>query len=421
MTGSVPKIALDGAPPVSARPVRPVWPRLTSELADRLVAQARQDMSVYDRSGIVQEFEDAFAAYVGTPKALATSSGTAALHSMYYGAGIGPGDEVICADYGFFATAAPLTQLGARPVLVDCTMDGTICVDAAAAAVTSRTKAIVVTHMWGQPGQLDALRSLCDARKLLLFEDCSHAHGARFGGSAVGSFGHAAAWSLQAQKTVWAGEGGVLATGDSAIFERALLLGHFNLRALQEIPESSPNFPFAFTGTGLKYRAHPLGLAVALPQMATLDQVIHGRQGAAKTLIDGLLSVPGMQLLMRAGEGIVHSYYALIALIDPQECGFDRDLFIRALRAENIEVAAVPRQMGSMSHFPLFNQEGFESPANTAHAPGENSRYITTTAVKFFVPSESADLSDSTDVTVVAEAINRVGESLSRRKEGSLP
>jgi perosamine synthetase len=412
MNGNAPQLALDGGRPVSGRPVGPVWPRLTDDLAARLVAQARQNMSIYDRSGVVAEFEDAFARYVGTPRALATSSGTAALHSMYYGAGIGPGDEVICADYGFFATVAPLTQLGARAVFVDCATDGTISVDAAAAAVTDRTKAVVVTHMWGQPGRLDALQSLCQKKNLLLFEDCSHAHGARFAGSVVGSFGHAAAWSLQAQKTVWAGEGGVLATGDPALFERALLLGHFNLRALQEIPETSPNFPFAFTGTGLKYRAHPLGLAVALPQVGMLDQLIDNRQKSAKILVDALSSVPGIQPMMRQGDGIVHGYYALVALIDPQTCGFDRELFVRAMRAENIHLATVPRQMGSMSHHQLFSSpdEGRGTPVG----PLENSHRITATAVKFFVPSEPADLTDDTDVSVVAEAIDKVGRALSR-------
>jgi perosamine synthetase len=419
MTGSILQLALDGGQPVSAHPVRPAWPRLTDDLAARLVSQARQSMSIYDRSGVVEEFEDTFASYVGTSRALATSSGTAALHSMYYGAGIGPGDDVICADYGFFATVAPLVHLGARPVFVDCAMDGTISAAAAAAAVTGRTRAMVVTHMWGQPARLDALKSLCAQKDLLLFEDCSHAHGARFAGSVVGSFGHAAAWSLQAQKTIWAGEGGVLATGDSAIFERALLLGHFNLRALQEIPETSPNFPFAFTGTGLKYRAHPLGLAVALPQMATLDQLIDSRQKSAKVLIDALSNVPGIQLLARTGDGIVHSYYSLVALIDPQACGFDRELFVHAMRAENIQTAAVPRQMGSMSHYQLFSSD--DQPQDTLGGSVENSLHITATAVKFFVPSESADLTDNTDVTVVAEAIDKVGRGLARRRNDSAP
>lgn len=407
------ELALHGGQPVSPEPVHEVWPRLTPDLEACMVAQARQGLSIYDRSGIVQEFEDAFAGYVGVPRALATSSGTAALHSLYYGARIGPGDEVICCDYGFFATVTPLLQLGARPVFVDCSADGTISVASAEAAITDRTRAIVVTHMWGQPGQMDALRSLCDKRGLLLFEDCSHAHGARFAGQVVGSFGDGAAWSLQAQKTIWAGEGGVLATSLPDLYERALLLGHFNLRALQEIPQSSPNFASAFTGTGLKYRAHPLGLALALPQIKTVDQLIEDRQKSAAALIDALRSVPGIEVVQSWQPGTVHSNYALVALIDPTICGFDRQAFTAAMHAENIRTVSIPRQMNSMSQYPVFTQAGA---ASRITGKLEVSLRITATAIKFFVPAAAADLSGTTTPAVVADAISKVGAGLSRHR-----
>lgn len=407
------ELALHGGQPVSPEPVHEVWPRLTPDLEACMVAQARQGLSIYDRSGIVQEFEDAFAGYVGVPRALATSSGTAALHSLYYGARIGPGDEVICCDYGFFATVTPLLQLGARPVFVDCSADGTISVASAEAAITDRTRAIVVTHMWGQPGQMDALRSLCDKRGLLLFEDCSHAHGARFAGQVVGSFGDGAAWSLQAQKTIWAGEGGVLATSLPDLYERALLLGHFNLRALQEIPQSSPNFASAFTGTGLKYRAHPLGLALALPQIKTVDQLIEDRQKSAAALIDALRSVPGIEVVQSWQPGTVHSNYALVALIDPTICGFDRQAFTAAMHAENIRTVSIPRQMNSMSQYPVFTQAGA---ASRVTGKLEVSLRITATAIKFFVPAAAADLSGTTTPAVVADAISKVGAGLSRHR-----
>lgn len=413
MSGPRTELALYGGRPAAAEPVYEVWPRLTPDLEACLLAQARDSVSIYDRSGVVQEFEDAFAAYVGVPRALATSSGTAALHSLYYGARIGPGDEVICCDYGFFATVTPLLQVGARPVFVDCSPDGTISVASAEAAITDSTRAIVVTHMWGQPGQLDALRTLCDMRGLLLFEDCSHAHGARFAGQVVGSFGDGAAWSLQAQKTIWAGEGGVLATGLPDLYERALLLGHFNLRALQEIPQSSPNFASAFTGTGLKYRAHPLGLALALPQIKTVDQLVEDRQKSAAALIDALRSVPGIEVVQHWQPGTVHGYYALVALIDPAACGFDRQTFTAAMHAENIRTVSIPRQMNSMSQYPVFTQAGAAS--GTARVAGklEVSLRITETAVKFFVPATAADLSGNTSPVVVADAISKVGAGLS--------
>lgn len=419
MSGSRADMAICGGRPVASQPVRELWPRLTPDLEACLLAQARDRLSVYDRSGVVQDFEDAFAGYVGVPRALATSSGTAALHSLYYGARIGPGDEVICCDYGFFATVTPLLQLSATPVFVDCSVDGTMSVACAEAAITGKTKAIMVTHMWGQPAQLDALRALCDKNGLLLFEDCSHAHGARFGGQVVGSFGAGAAWSLQAQKTIWAGEGGVLATRLADLYERALLLGHFNLRALQEIPESSPNFANAFTGTGLKYRAHPLGLALALPQIKTVDQLIEDRQKSAATLIEALRSIPGVEVVQNLQPGSVHGYYALVALINPQACGFDRQAFTRALHAENIYTVSVPRQMNSMSQYPVFTQAGTACGAARVAGELKVSQRITASAVKFFVPATADDLTGNTSLTVVADAISKVGAGLPwRHRQG---
>jgi perosamine synthetase len=418
VNGDATQLALRGGRPVAPAPVLPVWPHVTETMRERLQAQAQLQLSIYDRSGVVEDFESAFSGYVGAPLALATSSGTAALHSIYYGAGIGPGDEVICSDYGFFATITPLVFQGARPVFVDCAMDGTISAAAAEAAITGRTRAIIVTHMWGQPGQLDQLQRLCERHGLLLFEDSSHAHGARYRGAVVGSFGAASAWSLQANKTIWAGEGGVLVTKDPELYERALLLGHFNRRAMQDIPESSPNYAFAFTGTGLKYRAHPLGLALALAQMEKLDQVIEGRQKSAAMLIDALSSIPGVQVVARQEPGTVHGYYALVALIDPATCGFDRETFIQAVQAENMHLVSAPRQMRSMAEYELFAKASVSDNADRqAEHPLVNSRYLTANAVQFFVPSSAADLTDDTDVSIVAEAIYKVGRVLCRQPQ----
>ena len=231
----------------------------------------------------------------------------------------------------------------------------------------------------------------------------------------VGSLGDGAAWSLQAQKTIWAGEGGVLATSIQDLYERALLLGHFNLRALQEIPQSSPNFATAFTGTGLKYRAHPLGLALALPQIKTVDELIEGRHKAAAVLSDALAAIPGAELVQNEQPGMLHGYYALVALINPAACGFDREAFTLAMHAENIRTVSIPRQMNSMSQYPAFRQSGPGGPPVRAGRIATSQR-ITAAAVKFFVPATPADLTGDTSVTVVADAIHKVAAGLPGRR-----
>jgi perosamine synthetase len=404
-----PRLALHGGTPVRAEPVRFPWPVLTADHEQILVVQARTALSIYDRSGAVASFEDAFGQYQGARYTLATSSGTAALHSLYYGASLGPGDEVICCDYGFFATVTPLVHLGVTPVFVDCLSDGTLDPDAAVAAITPRTRAVVVTHMWGLPGRVDHLRDLCDQHGLLLIEDCSHAHGARLDGQLVGTFGHAAAWSLQAGKTLWAGEGGVLCTELTAVHERALLLGHFNKRALQDIPETSEHHLLARTGTGLKYRAHPLGLALAASQVKGLDDLVAGRQSTAARWIQALLAIPGVQILGDPRETTLHAYYALVCLISPQCCGFDRETFVRALHAENIRCVDRVTQMGSLTDLELFRRASAQSTHLTSH-PTETSRRISATAVRFFVPSWAPENRDG--ILAVEEAIVKVGKDL---------
>ena len=105
--------------------------------------------------------------------------------------------------------------------------------------------------MWGIPCEMDRIIEICNKQNIFLLEDCSHAHGASFQGRKTGSFGDAAAWSLQGQKIISGGEGGILLTKHKDIFSRALLQGHYNKRCKQEISQDDPLFQFALTGLGL--------------------------------------------------------------------------------------------------------------------------------------------------------------------------
>lgn len=397
------RLAAFGGRPISPERIEFRWPILTPALEQVLVEQAKSALSIYDKSGVVADFEDAFGAYIGMPYTLATSSGTCALYSIYYGLDLSQGDEVILSDYGFFATATPLLPLRARPVFAECDIDGTLAVSSVAEAINSRTKAVVLTHMWGMPGRVDELQKLCKDRGLVLVEDCSHAHGARLEGRVVGSFGQASAWSLQAEKTLWAGEGGVLTTGLRDVFERALLIGHFNQRALHEIAPESRNWKFAFTGTGLKFRAHPLGLALALAQLPDLDQTVQARQEPAGRLIEALEEIRGIRILSRSCGNRLHSYYGLVALVDPAKCGFTREELVMLLRAEGIYCVRIPGQMGSISEYPAFA-------GHCVSKVGVNSwsSLIGQWSVCFFVPTLLSDDQDRRKFELVIQAIQKI-------------
>jgi dTDP-4-amino-4,6-dideoxygalactose transaminase len=115
---------------------------------------------------------------------------------MFEGINLGRDDEIICPTYTFFATISSVVYTGAHPVFCDCDESGNITVAEIQKKITTKTKAVIVTHMWGMPCDMDKIVILCKKNNLYLLEDCSHAHGAEYMGSKVGTFGDAAAWSL---------------------------------------------------------------------------------------------------------------------------------------------------------------------------------------------------------------------------------
>ena len=270
------------------------WPPLGETARRAVLAQLDHTVSIYDRSGVVEELENELREYHGVKHAVLTSSGTAALYSMYAACGIGSGDEVIAPAYTFFATVTPLLHLGAVPVLADCDAAGNIDPDDVARLVTSMTKALIVTHMWGTPADMARLRSLADDHGLILLEDGSHAHGASIDGRRVGTFGRAAAFSMNGPKPLSAGEGGFILTDDDETYYRALLHGQYNKRCRNEIPRTHPLYRYAVTGTGLKHRIHPLAASLARDQLAHLDTYLDGRTRVARYLCDQLGGLAGI-------------------------------------------------------------------------------------------------------------------------------
>ncbi len=267
------KLALFSGPmTISSEKARFNWPAITEEVETVVMKQLHESISIYNRSGVFEKFENDFATYHGRKKGLLFNSGTSAIYSMFEGLSLGPGDEVICPTYTFFATASPMMLTGARPVFCDCCDDGNIDPDEIIKKITVDTKAVIVTHMWGVPCQMDVIQGICSKHNLALLEDCSHAHGASYKGQKVGSFGVAAAWSLQGQKIISGGEGGIVLTDSDDVYNRALLLGHYNKRCKQEISKDFPLSAFSQTGFGQKFRAHPLAIAMASQQFKHLDE-----------------------------------------------------------------------------------------------------------------------------------------------------
>ncbi len=346
-------LAAFGGKPVLPKDYKhPVWPVITDDYKTAVTEQMDTSMSIYNRSGVFEDFENRFASLHNAKYALLNNSGTNALWAMFVGAGLGPEDEVICPTYTFFATNTPLLSSGVHPVFCDSAEDGNIDPKEIIKKIGPKTKAILITHMWGYPCNMDEIVSIAKKNNLLLFEDCSHAHLATYKGKRVGSFGDAAAWSLQGQKNITGGEGGILVTNNLDIYVRANLLGHYNKRCKDEIPSDHPLYKFAVTGMGLKLRAHPLAIAFADEQLRQHEDYQKMRNYCAeqyKKLLEQYSFITPIE-----HSDADPSWYAFVLKYNAPDGSVSREKFVDLLHAEGLTEVDIPGSTGPNHLLPVF-------------------------------------------------------------------
>ena len=332
------RLALLGGEPVRESFPPRQWPAFSdADLAGLSDFVRSNDLSYVGREGVIRELERKFEDYLPAAFAIACSSGTAALHSAYFGVGLQPGDEVLVPAYTYFATVMPLFACNAVPVLVDVDpRTANLDADRLERHVTPRTKAIAVTHNFGFPADMERIGAVARRYRLRVIEDCSHAHGATYRGSKVGTLGDVGVFSLQSKKLVPAGEGGILVTNDREVYERATLLGHPRDRSLAEVTSETYR-PFAATGLGLKYRMHPVGAYLADRQFPSFERIIANRHTNWSYLSARLQGIPGIEppvLYEYMTRSAYYSYHPLYT--GSATNGLPIDVFIEALRAEGV-------------------------------------------------------------------------------------
>jgi dTDP-4-amino-4,6-dideoxygalactose transaminase len=235
------------------------------------------------------DFERAFAARLGVPHAVALSSATAALHLAYRAAGVGPGDEVVVPAITFVATAAAARYCGAEPVMADVLGDHDFGLDPddVEARITPRTRAVCVVHYAGYPAAADRLKALCDAHGLALIEDTAHS-------PLLAPVGLAACYSFFSNKVLSCGEGGLLASDDDALAERARLLRSQGLtsgtwdRHLGHAPG------YDVVATGFNYRLDEVRAALLLARLSGLEADLAARRALVRRYRSLLAEVPGV-------------------------------------------------------------------------------------------------------------------------------
>jgi perosamine synthetase len=265
----------------------------------------------------------------------------------------------------------PLFVANAVPVLVDADLHtGNVDPVDLERRITARTRAIVVTHLWGNPVDMISMMEIARRHNLKVVEDCSHAHGATCDGKMVGSFGDVGIFSLQGKKLVAAGQGGILVTNDRNAFERAVLLGHFNVRSFQDVHD--PVYRrYAETGLGLNYRMHPLAAAIANRQMDRLEGYIAGRRHNLEYLSKGLVEIPGIQPPVSRPHVTRQVYYSYKPTFCSEQLGdLPIDLFVEAVAAEGVPIERY--RMTPLHTQPIFTDE--QPPLRTHGVPEDFAR-----------------------------------------------
>ena len=235
-------------------------------------------------------FEDAFAAYVGVEHAVAVNSATAALHLALEGVGVERGDEVIVPTYTFAASAETVLYLGARPVLVDVDpLTANIDPAAAAAALGPRTRALEVVHVGGLPADLTGVLSA--AGGLPVIEDAAHAFPspvAALGNRFAGTVGLAGAFSFYATKTITTGEGGMLATNDATLADRARTMRLHGIgRDAWKRYTAAGSWYYEIEAAGFKDNLTDLAAAIGLVQLRRAADLRAARAAIAARYLEG--------------------------------------------------------------------------------------------------------------------------------------
>lgn len=340
-------LAIHGGTPVRTRPFA-AWPQHGSEEEQALI-EVLHSGSWGGYQPAVRELETRFAEYHRVPHAVSCSNGTVALEVALRALGAGPGDEVIVPPFTFVASASAVLLCHAAPVFADIDPETfNLSVAAAEAAITPRTRAIVVVHFGGRPADMDAFQGLARKHGIALLEDAAHAHGALWNGVPVGGWGDAATFSFQEFKLMTAGEGGMILSKSEDVADKCWAYCN------QGRKRGGGWFDHYTLGTN--YRLTGFQAAVLLAQLRRLPEQTRTRAANAAYLRERLREIPGLRLPEDDARVAQHPHYLLTFWYDAAAFdGLPRDMALRALQAEGIPLKATYPH--PLYRNPVFNTE----------------------------------------------------------------
>jgi len=365
------RLALFGGPRAVPEGMVKPWPEIRQEDKDAVMRVLERGQLWGGAAPETKALEGEWAAWQGARYCLSANSGTAALHMAVAAAGVEPGDEVIVTPFTWTSSATAILHHNAVPVFADIE-PRTYNISAAAIekAITPSTKALIVVHLYGLAADMEPILAVARQHNLALVEDCCQSHGALYKGRKVGSFGDVAAFSLNGNKNLAAGEGGLLVTNDERVYEEAARVQQFGERRMKDGSREYNAY-----GMGWMYRLTEMTAAFARSQLTRLDETTEHIQENARYLTAGLSDIEGFDTPY-VPEGYKHVFYRYNLHFLPEELGLDVPVeeyvgkVRAALAAEGVALGRAEFLVPAMTLFQERRGYGKGCPWDCAHYRG---------------------------------------------------
>lgn len=325
------KLAITGGKPMRKRPFSP-WPVFTQREKQGLLAvlKSRNWGGYPFPNKIAHAFAQKFAKFHGAKYGLAVANGTVAIEIALAAAGIKPGDEVIVPAYTWEGTVGPVLLLNAVPVFVDID-PASYCLDAKLieGVLTPKTRAILPVHLAMRFADMDAISKIARARKLVVIEDCAHAHGGKWRDKGAGAIGDLGCFSFQSSKLMTAGEGGAVITSNLEFYERA--------QSYMNCGRASLTDQYQHRLIGFNHRITELQAAILEAQLERLPKQAKVRQANMDHFEKRLRGTPGLSFLERDSRNTKVAAYQYVFKYSPEHfAGIPRAAFLGALQMEGV-------------------------------------------------------------------------------------
>jgi dTDP-4-amino-4,6-dideoxygalactose transaminase len=355
----------------------PPWPSFDEEEISSVSRVLQSNRVNYWTGNETREFEGDFARWVAVPHAIALNNGTIALEAALKALRVGPGDEVIVTPRTFIASASCVALMGAIPVFADVDADTqNLTAETIDAVRSSRTRAVIPVHLAGMPCDMDPILDLTRAHGIAIIEDCAQAHGARYKGRSVGSFGDVGAWSFCQDKIMTTGgEGGMVTTSDDALWSTMWSYkDHGKDWSAVYAHDHKPGFRWVHNSFGTNGRMLEVQAAIGRVQLKRMPEWTAARRDNATRIWFAARAIMGLRVPTMPAWA-EHGAYKAYVFIEPAalKAGWNRDRIMAAISARE-----VPCYSGSCSEVYLekaFDNTGWRpaAPLPVAHMLGETS------------------------------------------------